>query len=136
MKVLSFLIVALCLSSCSSGKMEIHQWRGEDRNGIYPGEGLLEEWPEGGPAELWTVDGLGNGYGSPVFTGEYFYIAGETDSISSLLCFDLAGSKQWQVALGHEWITSFPGSRSAPTILGDLIYVGTGMGGPVLCRPG
>jgi outer membrane protein assembly factor BamB len=34
----------------------------------------------------------------------------------------------WQTTLGKEWITSFPGSRSAPTIVGDLIYIGTGMG--------
>jgi outer membrane protein assembly factor BamB len=38
------------------------------------------------------------------------------------------GKKRWQTNLGKEWISSFPGSRSAPTIVDDLIYVGTGMG--------
>jgi len=45
-----------------------------------------------------------------------------------LFCFNLEGEKQWQSEFGKEWITSFPGSRSAPTIVDNLIYVGSGMG--------
>ena len=45
-----------------------------------------------------------------------------------LFSFNLKGEKQWQTTLGREWTKSFPGSRSAPTIAGDLIYVGTGLG--------
>ena len=32
-----------------------------------------------------------------------------------------------------KWTKSFPGSRSAPTVVGDLLYVGTGLGN--LLRP-
>ena len=45
-----------------------------------------------------------------------------------LFSFNLKGEKQWQTTLGREWTKSFPGSRSAPTIVDDLLYVGTGMG--------
>jgi outer membrane protein assembly factor BamB len=45
-----------------------------------------------------------------------------------LFCFNLKGEKQWQTTLGKEWTKSFPGSRSAPTIADDLLYVGTGFG--------
>lgn len=116
------------LVSCSSSLPEIYEWRGKDRSGIYPDTGLMASWPEEGPRELWTLDSLGNGYGSPTFTEDRLYITGEVDSMALLYCFDLDGNKQWQTTLGKEWITSFPGSRSAPTIVEDKIYVGTGMG--------
>jgi len=118
----------ILLVSCSTSQPEIYEWRGKDRSGIYPDTGLLTPWPEEGPLELWTMDSLGNGFGSPIFTEDRFYITGEVDSMALLYCFDLDGNKYWQTTLGQEWVTSFPGSRSVPTIVGDLIYVGTGMG--------
>ncbi len=118
----------LLLLSCSTSQPEIYEWRGSERSGIYPDTDLLTEWPEEGPKEIWTIDSLGRGYGSPQFTEDRFYITGELDSMCILYCFDLDGVKMWQTILGKEWVTSFPGSRSAPTIVDDLIYLGTGMG--------
>jgi outer membrane protein assembly factor BamB len=106
----------------------IYQWRGENRGGMYPDSNLLASWPAGGPSQIWMIDSLGRGYGSPVFVEDLFLITGEIDSLALLHCFNLAGQNQWQVSLGREWVTTFPGSRSAPTIVGDLIYIGTGMG--------
>lgn len=118
----------LIIVSCSVSSPEIYEWRGPDRTGIYPDTELLQIWPEAGPAELWTVEGLGRGYGSPTFVEDRFYITGEVDSMALLYCFDLDGNKLWQTSLGREWVSTYPGSRSAPTIVDDLIYVGTGMG--------
>ena len=116
------------LLSCSSNPEKISQWRGENRSGIYPDTGLLKEWPEDGLEEIWKVDSLGRGYGSPVFVEERFYITGEVDSMAILYCYDLTGMQIWQTTLGKEWVSSFPGSRSAPTLVDDLIYIGSGMG--------
>ena len=118
----------LILFSCSSSQPELYEWRGEMRSGIYPDTGLLKEWPEEGPQELWTLDNLGRGYGSPLFVEDRFYITGEVDSLALLYCFNLNGKKLWQTSLGKEWVTSFPGSRSAPTVVDNLLYIGTGMG--------
>lgn len=118
----------ILLLSCSSPEPEISQWRGKNRSGIYPDTALLKQWPGDGPAELWTVDSLGRGFGSPQLTEDRLYITGEVDSMAILYCFDLEGNKQWQSTLGREWVSSYPGSRSAPTIVDDLLYVGTGMG--------
>jgi outer membrane protein assembly factor BamB len=118
----------LMLLSCSSAHQDIYEWRGENRSGIYPDTDLLEEWPEEGPEELWAVNNLGRGYGSPLFVEDRFYITGAVDSLALLYCFNLEGQKMWQTTLGKEWVTSFPGSRSAPTVVDDLLYIGTGMG--------
>src|SRR5438552_3062371 len=44
------------------------QWRGPNRDGIVPGDGLLTNWPKGGPPQLWKVKG-GGGYSAPVVAG-------------------------------------------------------------------
>jgi len=35
------------------------QWRGPDRDGIFPDTMLLKEWPEEGPAVLFVTEGIG-----------------------------------------------------------------------------
>ncbi|NQU51041.1 MAG: PQQ-like beta-propeller repeat protein, partial [Bacteroidetes bacterium] len=50
------------------------------------------------------------------------------DSTATLFCISFDGQIKWKAPFGKEWIVSWPGSRSAPTIIDDLIYVGSGMG--------
>ncbi|WP_321372627.1 PQQ-binding-like beta-propeller repeat protein [uncultured Draconibacterium sp.] len=128
MKNLLLLPAILLLFSCSSNKTEIYQWRGEDRKGIFDEQNLLKEWPEAGPDELWYVEGIGDGYGSPTITDNEIFITGAIDSTATLFCIDLNGEIKWQVPFGKEWVTSYPGSRSQPTVINDLIYIGSGMG--------
>jgi outer membrane protein assembly factor BamB len=128
MKNISILFAFTLLLTSSSEPTRIFEWRGPEREGIYYESNLLKSWPAEGPKELWVIENIGNGFGSPVFTDENFYITGEIDSLEILFCFNLKGEKQWQTALGKEWMKSAPGSRSAPTIADDLIYIGTGLG--------
>ncbi len=124
---LLFLIVPLFLSLVADAQ-NIYQWRGKDRLGIFDESNLLKEWPAEGPTEIWSIDNIGNGFVSPVFTEKNFYLTGETDSMLILYCYDLQGKKEWQTTLGKEWMKTYPGSRSIPTIVDDLIYVGSGLG--------
>lgn len=126
MKVLILFLISVLLNQ--PDPVKIYEWRGHERTGIYEDKDLLRSWPDGGPRELWWIDNVGNGYGSPVFTEDRFYITGESDSICYLYCFSLEGEKQWQASLEQEWVKSSPGSRSSPTVAGDLIYAGTGNG--------
>jgi outer membrane protein assembly factor BamB len=119
------IIISLVLLA---GKPDIHEWRGAGRTGVYPDKDLLKEWPETGPSEVLKIDNIGNGYVSPVFTKDRFYISGEIDSMTVLFCFDLRGQKQWQTVLGREWTKTNRGSRSAPTVAGELLYIGNGNG--------
>jgi outer membrane protein assembly factor BamB len=128
MKNIAILSILIILLSSSSVTTKVHEWRGPDRSGIFPETGLLKSWPADGPAELWSIDNIGNGFVTPVFADDNFYITGETDSIESLYSFNLQGQKQWQTILGREWTRTFPGSRSSATVVDNLIYVGTGLG--------
>src|SRR5664279_2515671 len=128
MRKISILFALIILLTSSSGTTRIYEWRGADRAGIYKGSNLLKSWPAEGLKKNWSIGNIGNGFGSPVFAGENFYITGEIDSLEILFSFNLKGVKQWQTTLGKEWMKTFPGSRSAPTIVDDLIYVGTGLG--------
>jgi outer membrane protein assembly factor BamB len=122
-----FLMVALSYLS-SAPQTQISEWHGPGRCGIYNETGLLKSWPAEGPRELWSVSVLGNGYGSPTFADDSFYITGEIDSTCYLFSFNLNGKIRWQTSLGREWTKSCQGSRSAPTVADNLVYAGTGMG--------
>ncbi|HPS61684.1 MAG TPA: PQQ-like beta-propeller repeat protein [Bacteroidales bacterium] len=121
------LIILFCYSSVGSGQ-EVLQWRGPDRTGVYREQGLLKTWPAEGPQLLWEFDGLGNGYGSPAITKNTIFINGEVDTISYLFALDLSGKFLWKSKIGREWTQSYPGSRSTPTVVDDLVYVTAGMG--------
>lgn len=108
--------------------VEIYEWRGENRGGIYNETGLLKEWPESGPEIVWEFDSAGNGYGSPIFTPDRMYLVGEIDSIGYLFSFDKMGSLIWKKPFGKVWMKNYTGSRSAPTIVDNSIYLISGMG--------
>jgi outer membrane protein assembly factor BamB len=127
MKFLLVSVFALLLLFMKAAP-QIYEWRGRGRTGVYPDKNLLKEWPPDGPSEILKIENIGNGFVSPVFTKDRFYISGEIDSVTVLFCFDLGGEKLWQTVIGREWTRSCPGSRSAPTIAGDLLYMGNGLG--------
>ncbi len=106
----------------------VYEWRGENRQGIYNETHLLKEWPENGPNLIWEFDGIGNGYGSPVFTEDRMYLVGEIDSIEYLFSFDNFNNLLWKKETGKAWMKNYTGSRSAPTIIGDKIYLVSGLG--------
>ncbi len=107
---------------------KIYEWRGVNREGIYPDKGLLKQWPEAGPELVWEYEGVGNGYGSPVFTNDNMYIMGEADSLAWLFAFSKDGKLLWKKDYGREWTKNYNGSRCAPTIVDNLVYVTSGMG--------
>lgn len=107
---------------------EFSQWRGPNRDGIYPEQNLLKQWPENGPEVIWEYNGLGGGYASVAVTENGIYTAGTTDSITSLFAFDLDGNQLWKKSIGPEWTKTFPGIRSTPLIIGNKGYIVNGLG--------
>jgi len=126
-------LVFLLLVTFQSIGQKVYQWRGDNRDGIYTENKLMKSWPEKGPELLWFNEGIGQGYAAPVVTNDKLLINGESDSTSFLYAFDLKGKLLWKTANGKEYYgkgfsASFPGSRSTPTVVGDLVYISSGKG--------
>lgn len=126
-----FVIVSLLFvfSGCTSqNKSNFSQWRGPERNGIYPEEGLLTEWSEGGPKLLWSYDKLGYGFTSATVTSDRVFTTGILDTIGVIFAFNQKGDLLWKKKYGPEWVKSFPGTRTTPVVVDDKAYWMSGLG--------
>lgn len=120
------IVVAFLFSSIEPEK--ISQWRGPNRDGKYPDTNLLKQWPESGPDLLWSFEGLGEGHGNVGIGKNKLFVCGMPDSIGVLYSFNLKGDLLWQKEYGLEWYKNYTGSRSTPTVVGDLVYFESGQG--------
>jgi outer membrane protein assembly factor BamB len=126
-KLLLFLAGFLTIASVSAQS----QWRGPNRDGIYPETNLLKEWPSAGPELLWSYEGLGTGQGSVAVSNEKVFVTGIPDTLTAegfLFAFDTKGKLLWKKNYGKDWVGIFPGARSTPTVVGDLVYFENGNG--------
>ena len=117
----------VCLSVVSKAQ-EPTRWRGLNSSGIYTVEKPLAQWPAQGPKILWSSDHIGIGYSSPAFANNKIYVSGMIDGQSVLFVLDQNGKEIQQFKYGKEFVESYPGVRSTPTIDGELAYVLTGNG--------
>lgn len=127
MKLFFLILFSLGIASLIQAQ-DVSQFRGNQRDGKFQESGLLTTWPDTGPELLWENKAVGNGYGSPTIISGTIYITGEIDSMAYLFAIDQSGKELWKSAFGREWIYSFPGSRSTPTVVNELIYVTSGLG--------
>ena len=104
------------------------QFRGPSRDGTSAETGLLKQWPEGGPEELWSYEELGRGFSSVAVADGTIYTCGVIDKQGFLFAFDLEGNLKYKVPYGPEWTRSYPGTRTTPTVDGDRLYLMTGQG--------
>ncbi len=111
-----------------NGYSQNAQWRGPERNGVYPDKGLLKKWPEKGPALVLKKEGLGAGWSTPVISENTIYISGRRDTFEVLTAVKMDGTILWETVYGKSFQESFPDSRDSPTIEGDRIYITAGMG--------
>lgn len=128
----SFLLAAFCVSIFATAQS---QWRGPNRDGIYPETNLLKQWPAEGPEMLWSFEGLGIGQGSVAVANDKVYVTGIPDTLNSeayVFAFDLKGKMLWKKSYGKDWTGIFPGARSTPTVVDDRIYIESG-NGKVFC---
>ncbi|MGD9646442.1 MAG: PQQ-binding-like beta-propeller repeat protein [Pirellulales bacterium] len=119
------------------GAADWPQWRGPERTGISPEKGLLTEWPAEGPKLVWHVKDLGDGYSTPAVVGDRLYVianAGiDNEYVRALSSAD--GSTVWTTTIGKVGANrgpQYPGSRSTPTVDGELVYA-LGSDGDLAC---
>jgi len=123
-------LILLLTASCRK-PTKISDWRGPDRNGIYPEKGLLQKWPEKGPELLWAFEGLGYGHSSPAVVDHRVFVTGMKDTVASigtLFVFDDQGNKLYDKEYGKDFSLNFHGTRSAPVVVDDRIYIESGTG--------
>jgi outer membrane protein assembly factor BamB len=101
------------------------QWQGPDRSGISKETGLLQQWPPAGPPQLWSITGLGAGYGSMAIKGGHIYVQALNRSGSTVSSLSTAdGRIEWTKAIGRGGSNDRgPGPRGTPTLDGDRLYV-------------
>ena len=100
------------------------QMAGPQRNNISDETGIARAWPEDSPKVLWTVS-LGEGFASPSIKDGKVYILDRPDDEQDVLrCFSLeTGEELWNFPYAAPGKVSYEGSRTAPTIEGNRIYV-------------
>ncbi len=128
------LLLAAAIASTLGGvarAADSPQFRGPNRTGVFEEKGLLNAWPEGGPAVSWTAKGLGRGYSSVAVAGGRVYTTGmREDQTGLIFVFDEnTGAPEQAVPYGKESVEEqAPGSRATPTIDGNRLYLMSGLG--------
>ena len=126
-KAALFIICTLLMINQSLSQVH-SQWRGNDRNGNYYEENLLDAWPEDGPQLLWTVQVVGQGYSSASVAGDAIYLTGLIDSVEYVSAYDLHGNLLWESELGPGFNANFNASRSTPLVVDNKVYALSGKG--------
>jgi len=109
---------------------ESPQFRGPNRDGHFDEQGLLKQWPDGGPPLLWVATGLGQGYASASVARGKIYVPGmQEDQTGVLFVLNSDGVIEKKIPYGKETLDDqAPGPRSTPTIEGDRVYLFSGLG--------
>lgn len=130
-KSLAAVVLAGALTSFTWADAPAKDWpqfRGPTRDNISKETGLLKEWPKEGPPLAWKIKGIGDGHATISVADGKIYTCGMDDS-GSVMCFALSekdGSHLWKTKVGG--LVSQPdsmggqGSRSTPTVDGDMVY--------------
>jgi outer membrane protein assembly factor BamB len=102
---------------------------GPRRNNTSDQKGLLRTWPEAGPKMLWTTP-MGAGFGGPAVSGGSVYVLDRDEKVGDTLrVLDLASGKElWTFAYDAPGEFMFAGSRTTPTVDGDLVYTSGPLG--------
>jgi outer membrane protein assembly factor BamB len=113
------------------------QWRGPERSGISRETGLLKEWPSEGPKLVWQAKEIGDGYSTPAVVGDRLYLIsnkGMDDEFVQVISVT-DGKQLWSSHIGKVGPNNgpqYPGSRSTPTLDGELLFA-LGSDGDLAC---
>jgi outer membrane protein assembly factor BamB len=113
------------------------QWQGPARTAISKETGLLKTWPEGGPRLVWKAKGLGGGYSTPSVAGGRIFgmsFRGKDEVVWALA--EVNGTELWKTRIAEAKPAAGgegrEGSRSTPTVDGDVLYA-LGEQGDLVC---
>lgn len=143
MKTLGVACVAACLLAAlaSTGRAEPWpQWRGPDRTDVSKETGLLKQWPDAGPKQLWLYKDAGVGYAGFSVVGETLYTMGARDGTEYLIALNVKdGTQKWATEIGKMLKNGYgDGPRGTPTVDGQgdaaRLYTMSGQGNLVCAK--
>lgn len=110
------------------------QYRGPNRDAISPEKGLLQKWPEKGPAKLWTVSGVGGGYSTVAVVDGFVFGTGKKDKKEHLWKLkESDGSEVWSTPFADVKDVGYgEGCRSTPCYAAGKVYA-ISPGGTLAC---
>ena len=102
---------------------------GPRRNNTSDQKGLLRTWPQEGPKVLWTAP-VGAGFGGPAVSDGKVYLLDRDEKVGDTLrVLDFSSGKElWTFAYEAPGTFMFAGSRTTPTVDGDLVYTSGPLG--------
>jgi outer membrane protein assembly factor BamB len=102
---------------------------GPNRDNTSSQSGLLRSWPAGGPKVLWTAR-VNAGFGGPAVAVGKVYLLDRDEKVGDALrVLDLATGRQlWTYGYDAPGRFMFAGSRTTPTIDGELVYISGPLG--------
>ena len=124
------LIFVFCVATTFAQQNDWPQWRGPDRSGVSKETGLLKSWPSSGPTRLWSISGLGNGFGTVAIKGDRIYVQGTQKGKSVVHALNRTnGAPLWICPLGGALSNERGGGpRGTPTVDGEFVYALTEAG--------
>lgn len=137
----TLLAVSASFSVSARGVDDWPHWRGPNRNDISSEKGLLKSWPKQGPSQIWINQKCGLGYAGFAVVGEHLFTMGLEDGNEFALCLNSNdGSELWRKKIdsgetkdrGGATGGWGDGSRSTPSVDGDLVYF-MSAGGALTC---
>ncbi len=110
------------LAGESSSSDSWPEFRGSNRDNLFPEKGLLKTWPPGGPRLIWKYPECGGGYATVAIADELIFTAGDFGQDELVIALDLKGNLVWKSKNGKSWRGASPGARSTPTYSEGVIY--------------
>jgi outer membrane protein assembly factor BamB len=128
----TFLFLIVATSSDVTPMAEAGDWSqflGPNRNGISEEERLIDDWPAGGPPEVWRVKG-GVGMSGVVVQGDTACTLIQTGDQQRVLALNSkTGATRWSTPVTAAYSNGQgDGPRGTPAIVGGSVFVFTGDG--------
>lgn len=119
----ALIALLVTLSGVRASAADWPGYLGPRRDGTSAQTDLLRTWPKEGPRVLWTVP-LGVGFGGPAVSSGKVYVLDRDEEVGDTLrVFDFSSGKElWSFAYDAPGKFMFSGSRTTPTVDGDLVY--------------
>jgi outer membrane protein assembly factor BamB len=120
-------LIAAATGCTSAAPAQWTQWGGPNRDFTNDSTGLADEWPAGGPRQLWSRE-IGGGHSSILVEGDTLYTMCRRDDRDAVLAIDAdTGETIWETQYDAPttpdmWLDFGPGPHSTPLIVGDRIY--------------